>query len=766
MDKLIITELELSGFKRLALSDTKYIKINPQTNVHLMLGTNGSGKSSIMDLLTPLPPDRSDFEEGGFKRILFKYDSDNYEMYSEDNKHSIYKNNEPIIESTGIKNMLEFCKSLFNITPTLNNFLLNKTKFTSMSALDRKDFITSISNVDFDYVNKLYVNIKKRLRDVQAINKHLNNKLLSLKEYILSEKEISELKETEDRLKNVIYQLFENKVTITNNKEVGRVVNVDKNISKLIDSLSELNLSIDKLESEHAISKSKLKENQLQIESIEIEIMKLTDVLGVEDINDRLRVIRDRRKELNRSRILDTNIDIDYLKNMTTMLLDKVMEMSNLYVTPSTIDSTMSLYNTNTNRLSTYDNELQSIYDLKRVYKESTNILTCPKCHTHFDDTIMFDSISKLDIRITELIELKKPILKENIELKEQVKSIDEFLTVQSRVKTLLINSKLEQYVNTEDMKEIVRIVTQLKRDVFNTSELLQLDKDEVDLNKQLESNIDTSMFSGLQSKHDELLAINAQLKNSNNRLSTVLNLNNSINSDIDKVQYYLNNYEYNRKNEINKIKNTSIDKLISIIKEELVIIGGKLDKFNYMMVEEQGITKEIEESELDIELLGILINELNPNTGLIGDSIKSFLGVYINEVNDIINKVWSYPLEVQPLEDNDKGITYKFPVFIKGEPNTKDISLTSESMSEIINLAFRLVSLKYMGMEGFPLMIDEFGKSMDEVHLIKAYDMLERISDNNDSQMYIIAHIKACYNRFNNAGMTIVSGLNMEISE
>ena len=116
---------------------------------------------------------------------------------------------------------------------------------------------------------------------------------------------------------------------------MSKIDTLVKRVSKLIDSLSELNLSIDGLESEHAISKSKLKENQLQIESIEIEIMKLTDVLGVEDINDRLRVIRDRRKELNRSRILDTNIDIDYLKNMTTMLLDKVMEMSNLYVTPS-----------------------------------------------------------------------------------------------------------------------------------------------------------------------------------------------------------------------------------------------------------------------------------------------------------------------------------------------------------------------------------------------------------------------------------------------
>ena len=62
---------------------------------------------------------------------------------------------------------------------------------------------------------------------------------------------------------------------------MSKIDTLVKRVSKLIDSLSELNLSIDGLESEHAISKSKLKENQLQIESIEIEIMKLTDVLGV-----------------------------------------------------------------------------------------------------------------------------------------------------------------------------------------------------------------------------------------------------------------------------------------------------------------------------------------------------------------------------------------------------------------------------------------------------------------------------------------------------
>ena len=49
--RLEIIELEVSDFNRLALSDNKAITINPKTNVHLLLGTNGSGKSSLMELM-------------------------------------------------------------------------------------------------------------------------------------------------------------------------------------------------------------------------------------------------------------------------------------------------------------------------------------------------------------------------------------------------------------------------------------------------------------------------------------------------------------------------------------------------------------------------------------------------------------------------------------------------------------------------------------------------------------------------------------------
>ena len=68
MKKLSILELYVSGFTRLALSSTKEFLITPN-NIHSLLGTNGSGKSSLLELWTPLPPNSKDFSEDGVKRI-------------------------------------------------------------------------------------------------------------------------------------------------------------------------------------------------------------------------------------------------------------------------------------------------------------------------------------------------------------------------------------------------------------------------------------------------------------------------------------------------------------------------------------------------------------------------------------------------------------------------------------------------------------------------------------------------------------------------
>ena len=63
------TKLILFRCVRLRLKNIEYFEMNPSEPVQLILGTNGSGKSSIMMELSPLPSEASDYRDGGYKEI-------------------------------------------------------------------------------------------------------------------------------------------------------------------------------------------------------------------------------------------------------------------------------------------------------------------------------------------------------------------------------------------------------------------------------------------------------------------------------------------------------------------------------------------------------------------------------------------------------------------------------------------------------------------------------------------------------------------------
>ena len=68
------TKLILFRCVRLRLKNIEYFEMNPSEPVQLILGTNGSGKSSIMMELSPLPSEASDYRDGGYKEIHIEKD--------------------------------------------------------------------------------------------------------------------------------------------------------------------------------------------------------------------------------------------------------------------------------------------------------------------------------------------------------------------------------------------------------------------------------------------------------------------------------------------------------------------------------------------------------------------------------------------------------------------------------------------------------------------------------------------------------------------
>lgn len=779
MSKLEILELVVVGYKRLALKDDRSYVITP-SNIHLILGTNGSGKSSLMELLTPLPPQTKDFIEDGYKKITFRYDGSVYEVYSTNNKHTMTRDGEPIIENAGINKMIELCYEYFKITPALHRFMLGKVSMSTMSLQYRKDFITSISNIDFDYVTNLYNNTRKKIRDNTAIVKHLSNKVLSMKEYILVDAEVDRLNKSKNDIKYLLTRLHENKHSSNPSLDTDMINSLSMKIDNVINYSSKLKTAmdiwnVDKAKLPYIIDdkRKELDNKKEALVDVSNKLLELSKKVDKDTANVKILEIDNELSKLLEDFTLDNELNIS--KDILHNLVGDAFTLKGSYSNDITnnLKEVNARYNSNLeilNNLKTTNDALSAKID---TYRSTIGKLNCPDCGFHFHneavDKLIEDISKEIGSNVLKINDLNKLVVDDDSTIKHYNDLINRRRAILELLEVTNIN-KLTSYSPSyeNDLHELFLYLRRVERDINNYPRIKELRTNRENILLSVDSDDNINNKDILTNEYSKLRTIVNSIEADINRFVGYSNANERLSKDIDTIKQYLKNKHTNKINKIKDIKNQHINMIILELNNQLSTIETTLDKFSYMSKSTKEYLDEIERVKEDNRLLEILVKELSPANGLIAESIKSFLGEYIDEVNAIISKVWSYDLEILPfdVDDLDKGVTYRFPVLTRGEPNAPDINDTSESMREMINIAFRIVSLKYMGLSQFPLMIDEFGRSMDEIHLIKSYDLLERICDTQDIQMFIIAHIKACYNRFRNAGISIVSDLNLESLE
>lgn len=186
-----ITEIELVGYKRMKLTNPRTFKMTLNDIIQVILGTNGSGKSSLMYELSPLPGAMSDFHKDGSKTIRIIDGQDSYVLrswFSPSQRHSFKKNDEELNGTDGgtMAQQKDLVREHFKITPEIRDMLIGTVRFTSMGVADRRYWMMLLSEVNYDYAVETYKRLGKRARDTQGALNHAIKRLATESEKVIT----------------------------------------------------------------------------------------------------------------------------------------------------------------------------------------------------------------------------------------------------------------------------------------------------------------------------------------------------------------------------------------------------------------------------------------------------------------------------------------------------------------------------------------------------------------------------------------------------
>lgn len=791
-----IKYIKLVNFKRFPLRESNVFEHHFNSKLLMISGPNGAGKSSLFNQLTPLPADKSNFYENGYEELHIEKDNDLYILVSDfrgGSRFSFNCNGEELNTAGLVTAQKDLVEKHFNITPNIHDLLIGVESFTSLSLLARKKLFSSITHLNIDKILDGYNQLKEELKTNKLLlktqatayqveeDKLINkDRLDRLKTYLedaksrmdtllgirsdiaryaplsASEDTLIKLSELTSRFKSVVSRNY-TLITSYPNKDIPRYLDhINQKLSvityRLQDTYKILETQERNIKQLELIGHTDSAQLAQQRNSLVEQINRVTNSLRffkdpdsfTEETSLAIYLLESNLPDILVN--LQTNIGVDGEKLYTTEKynrlidqkrqqveqlqtlsateislkrnLDKVEAMSGDVSCPACshtwpIKDALHASNHTKEELEKVQQEQYTLRKLmaatERQIEETTEYFTLYKQFTHlrketehklapfwkviYDNNLIFAdptgiltylSVASIDVAAIGEIKLYQE------ELKQVDKKLDQLTTTAS--------------LNLETIKNNIRQYTEIAK---------ELQDEKYYLTKELETiNSAKSLYSQFQ------------------RLDEVINRTKDM--TLDYATDHLSRSLCNTlDDEIRNLKVTTLN----LEKElhEANTVQYALDKYK----------RDIEDTQQNIKVLNLALEELCPKNGLIAKSVSSFLNTIIYNINTTIEKIWDYKMIVRPIDVDNDSLNYKFKVEVEDKLTINDISTCSSGMKEILDLSFRIVLYRLLGLENYPFFFDEFGCKLDSTHKSQIFSLVfSMINSPMYSQLFMITHI------------------------
>ena len=810
---MIIQSLKLFGFKRLMLNNVQEFTISPTEPLQLLLGTNGSGKSSILQELTPLPANHQDFIKDGFKEITIEHNRSTYVLtnnFGNTQKHYFLKDGEELNAGNTLTVQRDLVKQEFSITPDIHDLIITQKGFHALSPIERRYWFTKLSDVSYEYAISIYLKLKEKSRDISGALKLSKKRLITETSKLITTEEQAKLQDEINDLYEFINHLMEyrkpidkqlstlnsnavvieqdlSKLSLLYFKKKANLINIDQynNLDEIKEKIVSLQSSVEvekRLVNNYILEHTKLSEI--------IKILKLTENTNLEFLNIEYKsLLNEYHTLINKqklklgiddydtaSRAFDTVYDI-----LSTVFVSLPQNSDHKYSRQKLIDFNESISKTkDTLSYLTSENNKLSSQKESQEHQRDHDKLECPKCQHTWSrgyDPLTYKTIChQLDINSKQIDNLKI-LLKQNEEYLSEIKDYSDIY----RDYTNCVN-------NWPVLKSLWEYILESKN-IFNNPKLLlkTLEEFKYDLSLGLESNKIKTRINEIvdlinlteKSNHEDISNIDEKLTNIETLINNATEETNGYNSDINKLQRLkkdiellfdidlkikalIESYEINTKDTYETYRRTSFNELIKSVQLSLSYKEQNLSEIKVQKAIVKDLADQIDIMEIDNEAYKLLVKELSPTDGLIAQGLLGFIKVFVKQMNSLIKKIWAYPLEIIPCGITDNvsvELDYKFPLMVQDTNNIiSDVSKGSSAMREVIDLAFKVVSMKYLGLGDYPLILDEPCSAMDNEHKITSMSAITSLLDTqNFTQLFLVSHDHAQYGSLTNAEICIL---------
>lgn len=812
---MFIKEIEIKNNTRLMIRGTTLIRVN-FTEIHqLILGTNGCGKSTLVQELSPLPPQGSDYLKNGYKKVVIEHENKTYTLVSkfavQAGKHSFIDNETGEEMNQGGTQSVQrtLISEIFNYDQSLHDVLTDQTKFTNMSPKHRRDWLTRISGTNLDFAIELFNKLRRAQRDEEAVVKHLTSRLNKESDDLPSEDDLHTLEARFVNLDKQIKTFYEQRVT-RHTLPPDRMFEV---VDKCIKDATQLALeilwtdysfsdpqvtSLDTLKELRSSLQSQVNSDNERIKALNEEHHEisrlLTETQGITD-ESQLQQLKDR--------LLECNQEISEYSRQTTLIkeCDNAIEINGralgisdqlLHIATEFVDNTEG-YFTKQKRLDTENiiNELnmkltqhnRHIRELEHniSHIKRTDATVCPKCNHTFKAGISESDLPSFEQGIRDhnaaiaLLETEKSV---------HVAYMDEYtiyrnnymlyMDILNRNKDLTF---LNQYIRPIDLlvdapSLIVNRMNACLNDLDKLASIQRLMPEVY----QLEAAIDkvNSVRSNGNYTQERLLKIEvaiSELKRrigDNDRRVLILTREHDKYTDVTRRYAALTTQLDNLNAAIEETyvsnKKQVIERMITNVNTDLAHVNMELNKARNKQNIVDDVARMRDITMTKSNAYKVLVNEINPTTGLIADYFKQFIEQFVEQMNIIINKVWEHNIELLPCDVDSDGLTYKFPLRVNDKPyGPPDGAKGSNSQISMVNFAFKIVVMVYLGLDDYPLYLDELAPDLDEKHRINIISFVRSfVESKRCSQMIMVSHYATGYGAFTNAEILILDDENL----